>query len=124
MTAKKAPAKKVAAQTNGASSNGHKALPGDKDYDWSKEYVGEEFMVYTSSTGKTVALAAAKGDRELLPGDFRRMSHMEDWAKNFYLIEKIASPAALAISDEFRDKDYADMIEAWSKWHGTTAGES
>lgn len=100
------------------------AKPGDKDFDWALEYPGEDFFVFTASDGTTVGIAAAAGDRKLRPGDFRKMSHMETWQQNFYLIEKVASPAALAISDNLDDQDYADMMAGWTEWSGTSAGES
>ena len=100
------------------------AKPGDKGYDWAKEYSGEDFVLFEASNGTVVGLAAAKGDRKLKPGDFRKMMHMEDWQQNFYLIEKICSPTALALTDEFEDEDYAEMIKAWTEWSGKEAGES
>lgn len=120
MTAAVAEAPKKAAK----KSKGAPARPGSPDYDWSQEYKGEEFFVFTASDGTTVGLAAATGDRKLKPGDFRKMSHMEPWAQNFYLIEKVASPAALAISDNLDDQDYAAMMTGWTEWSGTSAGES
>lgn len=98
--------------------------PGDKDFDWQAQYPGEDVFVFTASDGTTVGLAAASGDRKLKPGDFRKMMHLEAWQQNFYLIEKVASPVALAISDDLDDKDYADMLAGWTEWSGTTAGES
>lgn len=98
--------------------------PGDTEYDWAAEYVGEDCYVFTASDGTTVGLAAAAGDRKLKPGDFRKMSHMEPWQQNFYLIEKVASPAALALSDNLDDQDYADLMQGWTEWSGTSQGES
>lgn len=122
MTAVAEPKKKAAKKA--APRNGAAVKPGHKDYDWSKEYAGEDYFVFTAADGTTVALAAAAGDRKLKPGDFRKMSHMEPWAQNFYLIEKVASPAALVISDNLDDEDYAAMMAGWTEWSGTTAGES
>jgi hypothetical protein len=73
-------------------------------------------LVFTAKDGTTVGLAAPSGDRKLKPGDFRRMSHMEGWQQTFYMIEKVASPKALAISDNLRRQDYADMMKAWTEW--------
>ncbi len=98
------------------------AKPGDPDFDWSSEYEGQDFMVYTTDDGVTVGLASGKG--RLKPGDFRRMSHMQDWQATFYAIEKIASPAALAVSDDFDDDQYGAMMQAWTEWSGTSSGES
>lgn len=100
------------------------AQPGEPDFDWGREYPDEEFVVYTASDGTTVGLAAPSGARKLKPGDFRLMSHMEGWQQTFYMIEKVASPAALKLSDDFDDEDYAEMMKAWTEWSGTTAGES
>jgi hypothetical protein len=96
--------------------------PGDLDYDWSTEYPDEPFTVYTTEDGVTVGLASGKG--RLKPGDFRKMSKLQDWQATFYMIEKVASPAALAVSDEFDDDEYAAMMKAWTEWSGTTSGES
>jgi hypothetical protein len=82
----------------------------------------EPFMVYTTDGGTTVGLASGKG--RLKPGDFRRMSHMAEWQATFYMIEKVACDAALAISDDFDDDEYAAMMKAWTEWSGTTSGES
>jgi hypothetical protein len=81
-------------------------------------------MVFTAKDGTTVGLAAPSGKRKMVPGDFRKMSHMEGWQQTFYLIEKVASPAALAISDTFDDEDYSAMMKAWTEWSGTSQGES
>lgn len=99
------------------------AEPGGKDFDWDTEYPDEKVFVFTASDGRTVGLAAPVGERKLKPGDFRKMSHMEPWQQNFYLIEKIASPAALRISDDLDDEDYAGMMTGWTEW-SKTAGES
>jgi hypothetical protein len=94
------------------------------EFDWESEYPGEDFLVFTAKDGTTVGLAAPSGKRKLKPGDFRVMSHMEGWQQTFYMIEKVASPKALAISDSFDDQDYADMMKAWTEWSGTSQGES
>ena len=96
--------------------------PGDSDFDWASEYEDQPFMLYTTESGVTVGLASGKG--RLKPGDFRRMSHMQDWQATFYAIEKIASPAALALSDDFDDDEYGAMMKAWTEWSGTSSGES
>lgn len=113
--AKKAPAKAPVV---------HHANGSKPDHDWSEDYPGEDFLVFTAADGTTVGLAAPSGKRKLKPGDFRVMSHMEGWQQTFYMIEKVASPKALAISDEFDDADYAAMMKAWTEWSGTSAGES
>lgn len=100
------------------------STPGEPGYDWSRDYQDETFMVFTAKDGRTVGLAAPSGKRKMLPGDFRKMSHMEGWQQTFYLIEKVACPAALAISDGFDDDDYSEMMKAWTEWSGTSQGES
>lgn len=97
--------------------------PGEPGYDWAADYPGEDFFVFEASDGQTVALAAPKGDRTLRPGDFRKMTHMEDWQATFFLVEKVASPNALAISDDFTDSDYSEMVKQWTEWH-KNSGES
>jgi hypothetical protein len=42
----------------------------------------------------------------------------------WFVIERVSSENALAVSDEFDDKDYSQMFEKWSEWSNTTAGES
>lgn len=119
MTAVAEPTKKKTAKK--ANPN---AKPGAADFDWAAQYPDEEVFVFTASDGTTVGLTAAQGERRLRPGDFRKMMHLEDWEKNFYLIEKVASPAALAVSDHFDDQDWADMVQAWSDWSQSSLGES
>lgn len=118
---RKAPAKKAAPKSRAQALP---PKPGESEYDWSQDYEGEDFYVFTASDGTTVGLAAAAGDRKLKPGDFRKMSHMEPWQQNFYLIEKVASPAALTLSDNLDDQDYADLMQGWTEWSGTSQGES
>lgn len=98
--------------------------PGDPDYDWSQQYPGEDFIVFTSSTGKTVGLAALGPSRKFKPGELRRARKLNEVEQTFYVIERVASPAALEVSDEFEDVDYAKMFEAWSNWAQTSAGKS
>lgn len=97
------------------------AVPGDKDFDWGRVYEGEPFMVYTTKDGVTVGLAGGKG--RLKPGDFRKMSHMPEWQAVFYMVERVAAPEALVVSDDFDDDEYGAMVAAWQEWSGTTAGE-
>jgi len=117
-----APKKKLKAESDVETVDAPPVKPGEPGYDWSQDYPDEKFMVYTAKSGVTVGLAASKG--RIKPGDFRRMSHMQDWQATFYMIEKIASPAALAVSDDFDDDEYSDMMTAWTEWANTTVGES
>lgn len=127
--AKKMPSMDKAAEIDRAVAEANakikaNAKPGDPDFDWLQEYPDEDVFVFTASTGITVGLAAAAGDRKLKPGDFRKMSHMEPWAQNFYLIEKVSCPKALEISDNLDDADYAAMMQGWTEWSGSSVGES
>jgi hypothetical protein len=99
---KKAVKRKVPPQPKAA------AKPGEKDFDWSSEYEDQPFMLYTTDSGVTVGLASGKG--RLKPGDFRRMSHMQDWQAT--------------LSDDFDDDEYGAMMKAWTEWSGTSSGES
>lgn len=98
--------------------------PGDSNFDWSKEYPGEEVFVFTSSDGKTVGLAAIGPTRKFRAGEIRKARHLTEVDQMFIVLEKVSSPAALAISDEFEDEDYGRMFGEWSEWSNTTAGES
>ncbi len=114
--AKKAPAKRVPKPP---------ARPGDKDYDWSADYPGEEFFVYTTTDGKrTVGLAALGPKRKFKPGDIRKSLHLNEIQQTFMVVEKIASPNALAVSDDFEDGEYKAMMDAWTEWTNTSQGES
>lgn len=88
--------------------------------DWQAEYPDEEVFVFTASDGSTVGMKAVK----LLPGEFRRMRHLPAFEQTYLIVEKASSPAALAVSDTFGDKDYAGMMEAWTEWNSTSLGES
>lgn len=97
--------------------------PGEAGYDWSADYPGEKVYVFTASTGATVGLAAVGPKRKFKPGELRKIRHLPNVEQMFFVIERVASPNALAISDEFDDEDYSNMFAQWSEWANTTAGE-
>lgn len=99
------------------------AIPGAKDFDWQAEYPGESVFVFTASTGVTVGLAVLGAERRIKPGALRKLRHQNQLEQMWYLIERVSTPAALEVSDEFEDEDYKDMFEQWSEFSQTTAGE-
>jgi hypothetical protein len=91
---------------------------------WEAEYPGEDVFVYTAEDGTTVGLAAMSDKRRPKPGVLRKLRHQPPVEQMWFVIEQVASPAALEVSDEFDDKDYSKMFEEWSDWSNTSAGES
>jgi hypothetical protein len=69
-------------------------------------------------------LAAVGPTRKFKPGELRKARLLPNVEQMFFVIERVASPAALAISDEFDDDDYGQMFSEWSEWANTSAGES
>ena len=116
MTARKAPAKKAAPRKP--------AQPGDSNYDWSKEYPGEEVFTYTLPNGKLVGLAALSETRKFTIGEIRRGAKMNEVQQVLQTLEKIACPAALDIVDECDDAQFSDLMFAWAEWLNTSMGES
>lgn len=114
--AKKAPAKRAARKAP--------PKPGEPGFDWQKEYPGEEVFVFTAEDGTTVGLAALGPTRKFKAGEIRKARHLNEIDQMFVVIERVASPAALAISDEFADEDYGRMFGEWSEWANTSSGES
>jgi hypothetical protein len=100
------------------------AKPGEPGFDWSAEYPDEDFFVYTATDGRTVGMASLKGDRKPTMGQLRRISKSPGPDQVWFVIERVCSPAALAVSDDFYDEEYAKMFDAWSKWANSSAGES
>ena len=98
--------------------------PGEQGFDWQKEYPGEDVFVFTASTGVTVGLAALGPTRKFKAGEIRKARHLNEIDQMFVVIERVASPTALALSDEFEDEDYGRMFGEWSEWANTSAGES
>lgn len=98
--------------------------PGEKGFDWGQEYSGEDVFVYTASDGRTVGLAALTAERRPKPGVLRRLRHESQIDQMWFILEQVASPNALEVSDDFGDEDYGKMFGAWSEWQQTTAGES
>ena len=79
---------------------------------------------FFAASGLAVGLAALGPTRKFKPGELRRARKLNEVEQMFYVIERVASPAALEVSDEFDDEDYGKMFAAWSEWAQTTAGES
>jgi hypothetical protein len=98
--------------------------PGESGFDWQAEYPGEDVFVFTAKTGTTVGLAAMGEKRRPKPGVLRKLRHQPPIEQMWFVIERVSSENALAVSDEFDDKDYSDMFEQWSEWSNTSAGES
>lgn len=98
--------------------------PGDPEYDWQAQYPGERVFVYTASTGKTVGLAELGGKRKPNMGALRRLRKADHMDQMWTVLEWVASPAALSVSDQFDDVDYGQMFEQWSEWSKTSVGES
>ncbi|MFA4083682.1 hypothetical protein ONA92_18460 [Mycobacteroides salmoniphilum] len=98
--------------------------PGSAEFDWQLEYPGERVFVFTSSTGVTVGMAALVGARKPSMGVLRTLRKTHYLDQMWTTLEWVSSPAALAISDEFSEADYAEMFDAWSTWSRTSAGES
>lgn len=98
--------------------------PGSAEFDWQLEYPGERVFVFTSSTGVTVGMAALVGARKPSMGVLRTLRKTHYLDQMWTTLEWVSSPAALAISDEFSEEDYAAMFDAWSTWSRTSAGES
>lgn len=98
--------------------------PGSPGFDWQLEYPGEEVFVFTATDGTTVGMAALTGDRKPSLGVLRKLRKSSYLDQMWTTLEWVSSAAALAISDEFPEKDYAAMFEAWSEFSRTSAGES
>lgn len=100
------------------------AKPGDPDFDWSVEYPGEKFMVYTAKSGVTVGLAAMTEARKPTMRELKRILQKDQLQQMFETVERITTPAALDIAEGFKESDYTKMLDEWSEWSNTTMGES
>lgn len=98
--------------------------PGEPGFDWQTEYPGEDVFVFTADDGTTVGLAALGPTRKFRAGEIRKARHLNEVDQMFVVLERVASPAALEVSDQFEDADYGRMFGEWSEWANTTAGES
>lgn len=99
--------------------------PGERGYDWQQDYPDEDIFIYKTLDGKqTVGLAGVGPGRRFKPGEIRKARHLSEMDQMFLVIERVASPNALAVSDEFSDEDYSQMFRKWSEWANTSAGES
>lgn len=98
--------------------------PGEPGFDWSQEYEGEKFMVYTAKTGVSVGLAAMTEDRKPTMGELEEILQKDQLRQMFETVARIASPEALKIAKGFKESDYTKMLDEWSVWSNTTLGES
>lgn len=129
---KKASKKKLEPDYEGHDEHVHARIPetlepskpGEPGFDWTQEYPGEEVFVFTASNGVTVGLAAMNDQRRPKPGTLRKLRFQPQVEQMWFVLECVSSDAALAVSDDFEDKDYSQMWEQWSEWSNTTAGES
>ncbi|WNM74110.1 tail assembly chaperone [Mycobacterium Phage Nergal] len=96
--------------------------PGSPEFDWHAEYPGEAVFVYTSSDGVTVGLAALAGKRKPKSGFLRKLRKEQEMEQMWTILELVSSQAALDVSDEFEDADYAAMYNQWAEWSKTTVG--
>jgi hypothetical protein len=96
---------------------------GESGFDWQEDYPGEEVFVFTASDGTTVGLAVMSGDRRPKPGMLRKLRKQPALEQMWTVIEIVASENALAVSDEFTDKDYSEMYRQWTEYIGITPGE-
>jgi hypothetical protein len=98
--------------------------PGALGFDWQVEYPDEPVFVFTASDGTTVGIPALTGERKPRSGFLRKLRKENAMEQMWSILELVMSPAALAVSDEFGDEDYAAMYTEWAQWSRTTAGES
>ena len=100
------------------------ARPGEPGFDWQTEYPDEEVFVFTATDGRTVGLAALNDKRRPKPGVLRKLRLQNAVEQMWFVLEQVACPAALEVSDDFGDEDYGEMFQAWSEWNQATVGES
>lgn len=98
--------------------------PGSPEFNWQHEYPGEAVFTFKASDGVTVGLAALAGKRKPRSGFLRKLRKEAEMEQMWTILELVSSPAALAVSDEFEDEDYAAMYNEWAEWSKTTVGES
>lgn len=121
---KRAPkAVSAAPATNGAAPK-PKPKPGDKNFDWSKEYPGEEVFVFTASNGLTVGLTKLGPNRRPKPGRLALLDEQNDGVKVLWYFLKLASSdASRQVQAELEEEDYADMCRQWAEFAGIELGE-
>lgn len=126
VAAKKAPARKRApakAASNGAAPK-PKPKPGDPDFQWEKEYPGEEVFVFTASDGTTVGLTKLGPKRRPKPGKLALLDEQNDGIKVLWYFLKLASSdASRQVQAELEEKDYAAMSREWAAFAGIELGE-
>jgi hypothetical protein len=121
---KRAPAKAASAPatTNGAAKP--KPKPGDKSYDWAKEYPGEELFVFTASDGTTVGLTKLGPKRRPKPGKLALLDEHNDGIKVLWYFLKLASSdTSREVQAELEEEDYAAMCRQWAEFAGIELGE-
>lgn len=118
MTTPKKKAPKLAAVTT------EPPAPGEAGFDWQAQYPGEEVFVFTASDGRTVGLARISEKRRPKPGMLRQLRKQHEAEQMYRMIEFVACDAALEVSDDFDDTDYARMYNDYLESLNTTAGES
>jgi len=125
---KRAPAKSAAPAAANGEAPKRQAKPGEKDFDWSNEYPGEEVFVFTASDGTTIGLTKLGPNRKPKPG---KLARFERENKNgsagvqtlWYFIELVSSPASLRLQEELEEEDYAAMTTQWADFAGIELGE-
>ena len=100
------------------------AQPGDADFDWDKDYPGEDYFLCSLPDGRVIGLAAVSKKRKLKIGDLRRMKNMNEISQLMVLIERIASPNALLVIDELDDEEFKTVMSDWTAQMQTSTGES
>ncbi len=118
-----------AAVTNGAAPKPkRKPKPGEKDYDWSQEYPGEEVFVFTSSDGTTIGMTKLGPTRKPKPGKLARFERENENGSGgikvlWYFIELVSTPASLRLQEELEEEDYSAMCRQWAEFAGIELGE-
>jgi hypothetical protein len=123
---KRAPAKVSApAATNGAAKKATpKPKPGEKNFDWAKEYPGEELFVFTASDGTTVGLTKLGPKRRPKPGKLALLDEQNDGIKVLWYFLKLASSeTSRQVQAELEEEDYAQMAREWAEFAGIELGE-
>lgn len=123
---KRAPAKTSAPAVDSVPKRAPK--PGEKDYDWSQEYEGEEVFVFTSSDGTTIGMTKLGPTRKPKPGKLARFERENENGSGgikvlWYFIELVSTPASLRLQEELEEEDYSAMCRQWAEFAGIELGE-
>lgn len=124
---KRAPAKSVPPPGVAAAAK-RKPKPGEKDFDWSAEYPGEEVFVFTSSEGTTIGLTMLGPTRKPKPGKLARFERESENGSGgikvlWYFLGLVSSPASLRLQEELEEEDYSAMCRQWAEFAGIELGE-